>query len=120
LNARDENSAALSNRIDCIRYSGKFAFSLITCAIILAKAWFHVNNRHACDHRVDVSISTMKYLNGPLIGCIGPHMSPCILLRNFSGFVCILRGEGLKINFPVAHVVHMKSEVLEKLAYFKL
>jgi hypothetical protein len=39
-------------------------------------------------------------------------MSPWILSRNFSGFVCILRGEDLKINFPVVHVVHMKSEVL--------
>jgi hypothetical protein len=73
-----------------------------------------------CDHRVDASINTMKYLNGPLIGCIRPHMSPCILSRNLSGSVCILRGEGLKINFLVAHVVHMKSEVLRNLASFKL
>jgi hypothetical protein len=48
----------------------------MTCAIILAKAWFRVDNRHTCDHLVDASINTMKYLNGPLIGCIGPHMSP--------------------------------------------
>jgi hypothetical protein len=41
-------------------------------------------------------------------------MSPCILSKNFSG-VCILRGEGLKINFPVAHAMHMKSEVLRNL-----
>jgi hypothetical protein len=87
----------------------------MTCAIILAKAWFRVDNRHMCDHRVDASISTMKHLNGPLVGCIGPHMSPGILLRNFNGSVCILRGEGLKINFPVAHAVHMKSEVLGNL-----
>jgi hypothetical protein len=45
-------------------------------------------------------------------------MSPCILSRNFSGLVCILRGEGLKINFPVAQAVHIKLEVLEIL--FKL
>jgi hypothetical protein len=45
-------------------------------------------------------------------------MSPCILLRNFSSSVCILRGEGQKINFPVAHAVHMKSEVLENLTSF--
>jgi hypothetical protein len=56
----------------------------------------------------------MKYLNDPLIGCIGPHMSPCILSRNFSGLVCILRGEGLKINFPLAQVMHIKLEVLGK------
>jgi hypothetical protein len=40
-------------------------------------------------------------------------MSPCILSRNFSGSVCILRGEGLKINFLVAQVVHIKLVVLE-------
>jgi hypothetical protein len=74
-----------------------------------------VDNRHICDHLVDASISTMKYLSGPLIDCIGPHISPCILLRNFSGSVCILRDEGLKINFSIAHVVHMKSGVLENL-----
>jgi hypothetical protein len=87
----------------------------MTCAIILANAWFPVDNRHICDHLVDTSINTMKYLNGPLIGCIGPHMSPYILSRNFSGSVRILRGNGLKINFPVAQVVHIKSEVLENL-----
>jgi hypothetical protein len=68
-----------------------------------------------CDHRVNASISTMKYLNDPLIGCIEPHMSPYIVSRNFSDSVCILRGEGFKINFPVAHVMHMKSEVLGNL-----
>jgi hypothetical protein len=62
----------------------------------------------------------MKYLNDPHNGCIGPQMLPWILSRNFSGFVCILRGEGLKINFPVVQVVHMKPEVLENLASLKL
>jgi hypothetical protein len=57
-------------------------------------------------------------LNGTLIGCIIPHMSHCILSRNFSGSICILRGEGLKINFSVAHVMHIKSEVLGN--FFKL
>jgi hypothetical protein len=92
----------------------------MTYAIILANARFRVDNRHMCDHRVDASINTIKYMNDPLIGCIGSHMSPYIISRNFSGFVCILRGECLKINFPVAHVVHMKSEVLKKLTSFKL
>jgi hypothetical protein len=114
LNACDDNSVSLSNRIDCIQFLEKFAFNIVTCAIILTKAWFHVYNRHTCDHLVDVSINTMKYLNDPLIGCIGLHMSPCILLRNFNGSVCILRGECLKINFLVAQVVHIKLEVLEK------
>jgi hypothetical protein len=62
----------------------------------------------------------MKYLNDPLINCIGLHMLPCIISRNFSGSVCILRGEGLEVNFLVAHVVHMKSEVLGILVSFKL
>jgi hypothetical protein len=88
------------------------------CAIILAKTWFRVDNKHTCDHLVDVSINTIKYLNGPLVGCIRPHMSPHILSRKFSGSICILRGEGLKINFLVAQAVHIKSEVLENL--FKL
>jgi hypothetical protein len=87
----------------------------MTCAIILAKAWFRVDNTQTSDHQVEALINTMKYLNGPLIGSIGSHMSPCILSRNFSGSVCILRGEDLKINFLVAHVVHMKSEVLGNL-----
>jgi hypothetical protein len=112
LNAHDENSVALSNRIDCIRCSKNFAFRLMTCDIILANAWFRVDNRRTCDQRVDVSINTIKYLNDPLYGYIGPHMSPCILSMNFSGSICILIGEGLKINFPIAHVMHMKSEVL--------
>jgi hypothetical protein len=84
----------------------------------LAKTWFHVDNKHTCDHLIDASINTMKYLNSPLVGCIGPHISPCILSMNFSGLVCVLRGEGLKVNFPVAQAMHIKSEVLENL--FKL
>jgi hypothetical protein len=88
----------------------------MTYAINLAKAWFRVDNRHTCDHLVDASINTMKYRNGPLIGSIGPHMSHSILSRNFSGLVCILRGEDLKINFSVAQVMHIKSEVLKNLA----
>jgi hypothetical protein len=84
----------------------------MTCAIILANIWFCVNNRHTSDHQVDALISTIKYMNDPLIGCIGPHISPYILLRNFNGSICILRGKGLKINFSVAHAMHMKLEVL--------
>jgi hypothetical protein len=118
LNSRDKNSTTLSNQIDCIRCLGKFAFSLMTCVIILAKSWFRVDKRNTCDHRVDASINTMKYLTGSLIGCIGPHMSPYILSRNFSGSICILRGEDVKINFPVAHALHMKLEVLENLVKF--
>jgi hypothetical protein len=59
----DENSAALSNRIDCIRCSEKLVFNLMTCASILAKTLLRVDSRQTCDHRVDASINTIKYLN---------------------------------------------------------
>jgi hypothetical protein len=75
----------------------------------------YVDNRHTCDQLIDASINIMKHLNDPLIGCIRPHMSHYIISRNFSGSVCILRGEGLQINFPVLQVVHIKSEILENL-----
>jgi len=48
----------------------------MTCVMILAKAWLRVDRRHTCDHRVDASINTMKYLNGPDNGCMGQQMSP--------------------------------------------
>jgi hypothetical protein len=44
----------------CIRYSEKFAFSLMTCAKIFGNAWVLIDNRHTCDHRIDASINTMK------------------------------------------------------------
>jgi hypothetical protein len=48
----------------------------MTHVITLAKTWLRVNSRHTCDHWVDASIKTMKYLNGPDNGYIGPQMSP--------------------------------------------
>jgi hypothetical protein len=75
LNVREENSIALSKRTNWILCSGKFTFSLMTCVINLANAWLCVDRRHTCDHRVDVSIHTIKYLNGPDSGCIGPQIS---------------------------------------------
>jgi hypothetical protein len=92
----------------------------MTCVTNLAKTWFCVNNRQACDHLVNVSINTMKYLNGPHNGCIILQMSHWILSRNFSGFICIMRGKGHKINFPVAHAVQIKSDCLRNLASLKL
>jgi hypothetical protein len=80
----------------------------MNCVINLAKAWFRVDNRHTSDHQVVVSINTVKYPNNPYNGFIRPQMSHWMLSRNFNGFACILRGEGLEINFPVARVVHMK------------
>jgi hypothetical protein len=39
--------------------------------------------------------------------------------RNLSSLACILREEGLKINFLVAHVVHVKSEDWRNFALFR-
>jgi hypothetical protein len=36
----------------------------------LAKVVLHVDSRHTCDHHVDASIKTMKYLNDHDNGCI--------------------------------------------------
>jgi hypothetical protein len=43
--------------------------------MILAKPGLHAERRHMCDHHVDALINTMKYLNGPDNGCMGPQMS---------------------------------------------
>ncbi|WRX25035.1 Ribonuclease H domain - like 10 [Theobroma cacao] len=34
------------------------------------------NNKHTYDHLVDATIKTIKYLNGPCGGCMGPHITP--------------------------------------------
>jgi hypothetical protein len=92
----------------------------MTCVINLAKAWFRVDRRHTCDHLVDASMKTIKYMNGSDNGFIGPQISPRIHSRNLSGSTLILIGDGLKINFPVAQVVHIKFEDLGNMAEFKL
>jgi hypothetical protein len=88
--------------------------------ILLAKAWLHVDSKHMWDHLIDVSTRTMKYLNGPDNGCMGPHMSPWIHSRNLSGSTWILSDEGLKISFPITHEVQTKSFYFEILVSFKL
>jgi hypothetical protein len=47
----------------------------MTCVINLAKAWFRVDRRHTCNHLVYASLKTIKYLNGPDNGFIGPQIS---------------------------------------------
>jgi hypothetical protein len=69
---------------------------------------------------VDASIRTMKYLNDPNNGFIGPQISPEILSRNLSGSTLILKGDGFTINFSIAQVVYIKSEDLGNLSEFKL
>jgi hypothetical protein len=51
---------------------------------------------------------------------MGSQISSGILSRNLSDSTYILRGEGLKINFPVAQVVHIKSDDLGNFASIKL
>jgi hypothetical protein len=40
-----------------------------------------MDSKHTCDHPVDVSIKTMKYLNGLEPGSIGPQISPSIFFQ---------------------------------------
>ena len=49
----------------------------------------------------------------------GPHISPWIRSRNLRGSSLILKYDGLKINFPVAHEVHVISEDCGDLALLK-
>src|SRR5512141_755553 len=100
--------------MDCTRLSGKLAFSLMIWAISFGKAWFLVDNRSTWLHLVEASISTMKYLNGPDRGWIGPHMSPCILARKTGDSSLIFRRDGLVINFPFVQAGQIKSSGLGK------
>jgi hypothetical protein len=73
----------------------------------MVNAWFHVDIRHMCDHRVDASMNTMKIPNMVHTMVGWTEMSPWMSSRNWSGSSCMLRCEGLKIGFPVvAHEVH--------------
>lgn len=96
--------AALSIWMDCT-----WCLIWMICEINFAKSWFRFDSRHTCDHFEEASMSTMKYLNGPDRGCIGPHMSPYIRARNIGISSFTLHMDGLVINFPVAHAWHMKS-----------
>ena len=58
---------------------------------------------------MDALINTMKYLNDPHGGCIGPQISPCIHSKNEIDSFLIFSGDGLIINFPCEHAVHEKS-----------
>jgi hypothetical protein len=57
----------------------------MTYIINLGKAWFHVNNRHTCDHRVDASINTMKYLNSHIM-VVSDRKYP---LESFQGILVV-------------------------------
>ncbi|KAK9163158.1 hypothetical protein Syun_004060 [Stephania yunnanensis] len=48
-----------------IGLSGNCALNLMISAKSLANATLRVESKRTCDHLVDASIKTMKYLNGP-------------------------------------------------------
>ena len=54
--------------------------------------------RQTCDHLVDASINTIKHLNGPDGGCIGPQISPWILSKKDGDLIAISKGDGLIIS----------------------
>ncbi|PRQ43120.1 hypothetical protein RchiOBHm_Chr3g0465021 [Rosa chinensis] len=72
----------------------------------LAKAAFLVDNSVTCDHLVDASTKTMKYLNGPHGGWIGPHISPCIRCRKRLESFSVFAYDGLIFNFPNEQAWH--------------
>ena len=54
--------------------------------------------RQTCDHLVDASINTIKYLKGP--GCMGPQISPWILSKKHGDSIAIFKGDGMIISLP--------------------
>ena len=58
---------------------------------------------------MDASINTMKYLDDPHGGCMGPQISLCIHSKNEIDSFLIFSGDGLIFNFPCKHAVHEKS-----------
>ena len=87
------NSPILSKRIFLIGRPGNYDCNLMIWASILANATFLVESRQTCDHLIDASINTIKYLNGPQI-------SPSILSKKDGDSIPIFEGNGLIINFP--------------------
>jgi hypothetical protein len=74
-----------------------------------------MDKRSSSLHLVDASINTMKYLNEPDKGWIGPQMSPSILCRNTGELSLIFTRDGLVIGFPFAHAVPIESSRFRKL-----
>jgi hypothetical protein len=98
LNAWDVNSLVLSWKIVLIIWSGNYACNLITWVNNLANIRLWVDNKHTCDHLVDVFIQTIKYLNGSHSSWMGPQIWPWILSRNLGDSIPTLASDGT--NFP--------------------
>jgi len=80
-----------------------------------ANTWLQVDNKQICDHLVDVSIKTMKYINDPHGGCIGPQISPCIHSENeIDSFLLFLVMVLISI-FLCERIVHENSLVSRSL-----
>ena len=84
----------------------KLCLNLMIWASILANVAFLVESRQTCDHLIDASINTIKYLNGPQGGCTGTQISPWILSKKDGDSILIFYGDGLTINFPWEHALH--------------
>ena len=63
-------------------------------------------NKQTCDHLLDASINTIKYLKDPHGGWIGPHIPPWILSIKDGDSIRTFDGDGLVINLPWEHATH--------------
>ena len=98
------NSSVLSILILFTEYSGKCAWSFMICASKRAKATLRVDNRQTWDHLQDTSTKTIKYLNSPLAGCIGPQISPWIFCKKVRDSRSTLVMDGRVMRFPCDHI----------------
>ena len=73
---------------------------MIICVINLANAIFRLESKQTCDHLLDASINTIKYLKGLHGGWISSHISHWILLRKNGDFIRTFDGDDLIINLP--------------------
>ena len=80
--------------------------SLIICVNNLEHAIYLVDIIETWDLLVDALIKTIKYLNSPHDGHVGPHISFCILSKTLRDSTATLLLEGLVISFPNEHAEH--------------
>jgi len=73
------------------------------------KAWDVCDHKYVCDHLVDASIKTVKYLNGPHDVCIKPQISPYIRSKNEINSFLILLVMVLLLTFICECALHEKS-----------
>jgi len=54
----------------------------LNCTNNFENTWLWVDNKQMCDHLVNASIKTMKYINDSHGKCIGPKISSFIRFEN--------------------------------------